>query len=69
MSRETKILLSCLLGGGALLCLAGGQWFFETVFGESDYEHKGAQQFFGFVGVSLLVATFVLREVFRKRQK
>lgn len=67
MSRENKILLWCLLGGIALLGLSLGELFFEELV---EYRHRDSAQWsLGLLGAVLLVAAFVLREVFRNRQK
>jgi uncharacterized membrane protein YeaQ/YmgE (transglycosylase-associated protein family) len=68
MSRENKILLWCLVGGVGLVCLSAGEWFFGEFF---DHYREGdnAKMFLGTIGAVLLVACFVLREVFRGRMK
>jgi hypothetical protein len=67
MNREHKILLWCVLSGTALLSLALGEWAISEIFGYSNRD--AAQWSLGVLGAVLLVATFVLREVFRNRQK
>jgi high-affinity Fe2+/Pb2+ permease len=68
MSRESKILLWCLVGGACLVSLAAGESLFEALVGYPDSSRHTAQAIIGAVGVMLLVACFVLREVFRTRK-
>jgi uncharacterized membrane protein YeaQ/YmgE (transglycosylase-associated protein family) len=68
MSRESKILLWCLVAGIGFICLAIGEWLFEGFFdGGSDEE--SAKMVVGILGAMLLVAGAVLREVYESRKK